>query len=283
MLIHEVCKECSLTRKAIEYYIEQELVSPTVQENGYRSFTKEDILTLKKISVLRGLGLSITEIRTVLSQEMTTALHEIHSKKALQMSALQEKQTLLGELADQNDWEQVQMQLELLQKKQIILERLMNTFPGSYGKYICFHFAPYLNESVLTDEQQEAFDSIVSFLDNTDFDISHDVKEYLEEVTLNLDEKFAEKISSNMNAAICETEKYLEDNHEIIVNYLSYKQSEEYKASPAYRLETALRQFNEASGYNDIFIPAMCRLSSSYRKYHEGLMKADEKFAQRYS
>lgn len=283
MLIHEVCKECSLTKKAIEYYIEQELVSPTVQENGYRSFTKEDILTLKKISVLRGLGLSIAEIRTVLSREMTTALHEIHSKKALQMSALWEKQALLEELADQNDWEQVQNQLEQLQKKQIILERLMDTFPGSYGKYICFHFAPYLNEPVLTDQQQEAFDSIVSFLDNADFDIPHDVKEYLEEVTLNFDEKFAEKISSNMNDAICDTEKFLEDNHEIIAGYLSYKQSEEYKASPAYRLETALRQFNEASGYNDIFIPAMCRLSSSYRKYHEGLMKADEKFVQRYS
>lgn len=283
MLIHEVCKECSLTKKAIEYYIEQELISPTVQENGYRSFTKEDILTLKKISVLRGLGLSVTEIRTVLSGEMTTALHEIHSKKALQMSALWEKQALLGELADQNDWEQVQMRLEQLQKKQTILERFMNTFPGSYGKYICFHFAPYLNEPVLTDQQQEAFDSIVSFLDNADFDIPHDVKEYLEEVTLNFDEKFAEKISSNMNDAICDTEKFLEDNHEIIAGYLSYKQSEEYKASPAYRLETALRQFNEASGYNDIFIPAMCRLSSSYRKYHEGLMKADEKFVQRYS
>ena len=49
MLIHEVCKECSLTKKAIEYYIEQELVSPTVLENGYRSFTEEDILNFTSL------------------------------------------------------------------------------------------------------------------------------------------------------------------------------------------------------------------------------------------
>ena len=34
MLIHEVCKECNLTKKAIEYYGEQGLISPTVMENG---------------------------------------------------------------------------------------------------------------------------------------------------------------------------------------------------------------------------------------------------------
>ena len=37
MLINEVCKKCSLTKKAIEYYIEQGLVIPAIQENGYRS------------------------------------------------------------------------------------------------------------------------------------------------------------------------------------------------------------------------------------------------------
>lgn len=48
MLINAVCKECSVTKKAVEYYIEQGLVSPTVQENGYRDFSEEDIRRLKK-------------------------------------------------------------------------------------------------------------------------------------------------------------------------------------------------------------------------------------------
>lgn len=53
MLINEICKKCSLTKKAVEYYIEQGLVVPTMQENGYRTFSGEDAERLIKISILR--------------------------------------------------------------------------------------------------------------------------------------------------------------------------------------------------------------------------------------
>lgn len=43
MLINEVCKECKLTKKAIEYYEEQRLVQPQVLENGYRDFSDSEI------------------------------------------------------------------------------------------------------------------------------------------------------------------------------------------------------------------------------------------------
>lgn len=36
MLINEVCQKCRLTKKAIEYYVEQQLVQPEILENGYR-------------------------------------------------------------------------------------------------------------------------------------------------------------------------------------------------------------------------------------------------------
>ena len=69
MLINEVCRECSLTKKAIEYYIEQGIVAPAIQENGYRSFSDEDIAVLKKVSVLRTLGLSVADIHDVLDRK----------------------------------------------------------------------------------------------------------------------------------------------------------------------------------------------------------------------
>ena len=53
MLVNEVCKECNLTKKAVEYYIEQGLIAPSVRENGYRDFCDADVARLKKISVLR--------------------------------------------------------------------------------------------------------------------------------------------------------------------------------------------------------------------------------------
>lgn len=282
MLINAVCKECSLTKKAIEYYIEQELIFPEIQNNGYRDFSSKDILMLKKISVLRNLGLSVSDIRDVLSSKATMTLDEIYQRKTLQMTILQEKQKLIQELAAKYDWEEIQDRLSQLQKKQTVLERLMNAFPGYYGKFLCLHFAPYLNEPVLTEEQQKAFDIIICFLDAVDFDIPAHLKKYLDEISLNFDEKMIENISGSVNAAVYETEKYIADNNEKIESYIAYKQSEEYKTTPAYSLDKVLRQFNSASGYNDIFIPAMCQLSESYRKYHEELLAANEILLQKY-
>ena len=89
----------------------------------------------------------------------------------------------------------------------------------------------------MTDTQQEAFDAIIAFLDSADFDIPDDLKEYLDEITRNLDCEFMEKVSSSINEAINETEKYIADHHEEIESYLAYKRSEEYETTPAVRLE----------------------------------------------
>ena len=282
MLINEVCKKCSLTKKAVEYYMEQGLISPSIQENGYRNFSEEDVDRLNKISVLRSLGLSVADIQGVLSSQGATVLKEISSRKFLQITVLQEKQKLIQELAANHDWVQIQAKLQLLEQKQSILERFMNVFPGQYGRFICLHFAAYLNEPILTDEQQEAFNTIIAFLDNVDFDIPADMQIYLDEVALNPDKNLSEGMADAVNNYIQDTEKYIADNREIIENYMAFKQSEEYKSTPAYRLEEALKQFNSMSGYNEIFLPAMRRLSKSYREYYEALLKAEEKFKQEY-
>ena len=67
MLIHEACQKSSLTRKAVEYYMEQGLISPAIQENGYRDFSEDDIIRLKKISVLRRLEIPVPAIHAILS------------------------------------------------------------------------------------------------------------------------------------------------------------------------------------------------------------------------
>ena len=72
MLINEVCKECNLTKKAVEYYTEQGLIQPRITENGYRQFSETDALKLKRIAVLRGLGFSVPEIRTILAVQQFT-------------------------------------------------------------------------------------------------------------------------------------------------------------------------------------------------------------------
>ena len=155
-------------------------------------------------------------------------------------------------------------------------------FSGLLREISLSTFCPVSNEPVSTDRQQEAYDTIVSFLDKVDFDIPADLREYLDEITITLDESFMEHLTRSVSAVIHETEKYIADNKGLIESRIAYKQSEEYKASTAYSLEKALRQFNSASGYDDIFIPAMCRLSESYQKYHEELSAADKVFLQKY-
>ena len=70
----------------------------------------------------------------------------------------------------------------------------------------------------------------------------------------------------------------MKDNKEILEQYEAIRASDEYKSTPAYRLQEFLARLNQENGYNDIFIPAMQRLSNSYREYYEKLIKANEVF-----
>lgn len=282
MLINEVCKKCRLTKKAIEYYAEQKLVQPETLENGYRNFSAADIEKLKKIAILRRLGLSIQSIKEVFDGGGQTALYKVSEKKRIEIKVEETKQVLIQQLAEKQDWEYINAQLEALEKSQTILQRLLNIFPGYYGKYISLHFARYLNEPVISAEQQEAFETVIRFLDNVSFALPPDLQQFLDEITKDFDEAFVEKVFANMNDAISDTEKYIAENKEILERYMQLKQSDEFKASPAYRLQEYLRKFNSESGYDTIFIPAMKKLSLSYRKYHDKLEKANEIFLSQY-
>lgn len=282
MLINEVCKKCRLTKKAIEYYTEQKLVQPETLENGYRNFSAADIEKLKKIAILRRLGLSIQNIKEVFDGGGQTALYKVSEKKRIEIKVEETKQVLIQQLAEKQDWEYINAQLEALEKSQTILQRLLNVFPGYYGKYISLHFARYLNEPVVSAEQQEAFETVIRFLDNISFALPPDLQQFLDEITKDFDEAFVGKVFANMNDAISDTEKYIAENKEILERYMQLKHSDEFKASPAYRLQEHLRKFNSESGYDTIFIPAMKKLSFSYCKYHDKLEKADEIFLSQY-
>ena len=69
MLINEVAKQCGITKKAIQYYVEQHMVNPNVLENGYKDFVAQDVEIIKRIVLYRRLGLSIPEIKQVLEKK----------------------------------------------------------------------------------------------------------------------------------------------------------------------------------------------------------------------
>lgn len=283
MLINEVCKKCGLTKKAIEYYEEQGLTHPQIMENGYRVFSEDDVIQLRKTAVLRGLGISVADIKTVLAENDHLSFQNICDKKELEISDIQAKQQLLYTLARNQNWEDARAQLSQLETKRSILSRLLDRFPGYFGKFISLHFAPYLNESIVTDEQQDAFETIIDFLDGVNIVIPDDLKEYLDDVAKTIDlVDVSKKAAASVAAAIQDPEQYLKDNREMLERYEEIKASDAYKNTSGYRLQELFAQLNRENGYNDIFIPAMRRLSSSYREYYEKLLKANEAFLKSY-
>lgn len=282
MLIHEACRECRLTKKAVEYYTEQGLISPSILENGYRYFSESDIERMKKIAVLRWLGLSVSDIQRILDSQDGGVLSRISYEKDMELSQLREKQALIEKLSQDNDWENALVQLESIEKKQSILRRLLNLFPGYYGKYISLHFASYLNGPITTAQQQEAFETIIAYLDGVNLVIPDELKDFLDEAAKNISKINISEMSKNLSEAVRNPEQYLADRKETFELYLAYKKSDEYKQSPEYKLKEILTQFQTESGYNDIFIPAMKRLSDTYKKYHNDLMKANEIFMKKY-
>lgn len=278
MLINEVCKQSGLTKKAVAYYVEQGLIYPASAENGYRIFSEDDAARLSKVAMLRELGLSVTEIKTVLAEDCFSRMQDIYEKKALELAEMQTKQQLLRELMETKDWAYIREQLTQLERKQLILTRLLERFPGYYGKFICLHFAPYLNEPITTQEQQDAFETILAFLDRVNITIPEDLRDYLEEATNAMDTAMMKKINDSMTAALQNPAQYLEEHKDMLQQYEAVKASAAYKSTPAYKLQALLTQLNQENGYNDIFIPAMRRLSSSYRTYSEKLANANALF-----
>ena len=69
MTINESAKELNITKRAIKYYEEQGLLKVAKDSNGYRNYTKQDVETLRMISIYRKLGISISDIKKLLEKE----------------------------------------------------------------------------------------------------------------------------------------------------------------------------------------------------------------------
>ncbi|MDI2128405.1 MerR family transcriptional regulator [Yinghuangia seranimata] len=66
MLIGELSKRTGVSTRLLRYYEEQGLLTADRDANGYRSYGDASVLTVRKIRVLLGAGLSTEVIRFVL-------------------------------------------------------------------------------------------------------------------------------------------------------------------------------------------------------------------------
>lgn len=72
MRIQEVEKAVGITKKNIRFYESQGLLHPEREsENGYRSYSAQDVTVLQRIKLLRKLGIPIEEIRKLQAGDLT--------------------------------------------------------------------------------------------------------------------------------------------------------------------------------------------------------------------
>lgn len=270
MQIHEICRQCDLTRKAVDYYRRRGLIEPRLLENGYWDYSTEDAHRLKRVAVLRGLGLSVEETRTALDDP--TALRNALRRRQAERDFEAERVRLLGDLVQRGDWASTRAALDALSQRQSILARLTERFPGGFGQYLCAHFSPFLSELIQTDDQRAAFGEIVAWLD--DASLSEETLRALDEAMEGVD---VQRMAESMRCAAQDPEAFLEANRAVVQGYLALCQTEEYRRCPAFELKQALERELSQNGYATHFLPALCRLSPAYRAYQENLSRVSDK------
>lgn len=278
MLISDVCATVGLTKKAVEYYLRQGLICPAFLENGYRFFSVGDVEKLKKIAVLRRLGLGVEDIRGALMDESGETMRKISVRNSIRLQKETLKQALLDRLSAGYDWDNTDRQVRSAEEGMTVAQRLLEAFPGYYGRFLSLHFAQFLDMPIETRRQREAYETIVGFLDSVPaMEFPEDVREFLEENTKELSARSIAGMSESVRQSLRDPEAFFSENRDTLESYFAYKQSDEFKRSPACRLETLLKEFNAASGYYDVFIPAMKALSPAYAEYHKQLEAAGGK------
>lgn len=80
MTIKEVEERTGLSRSNVRFYEKEKLIEPSRNAgNGYREYSEADVEDIKKIAYLRTLGVSIEDIRNIISDKIT--LHEVIEKQ----------------------------------------------------------------------------------------------------------------------------------------------------------------------------------------------------------
>ena len=95
MKINEVEAQVGITKKNIRFYEAEGLLAPRRNsENGYRDYGEEEVETLRRIKLLRKLGVSLEEIR-----QMQTGVHTVGDGMRRHLVTLERERQNLADAA----------------------------------------------------------------------------------------------------------------------------------------------------------------------------------------
>ena len=275
MRLNEVIKQVDLSKRAIKFYEEKKLLKPKRDNNGYRNYTDKDISLLKEISSYRKMGIALSDVKKILNDK--DVLKQILIEKKKEITISQKELETLEKFIENNNVEELYNSVDY----KTIADAIQNSIPGFYGYYFLNHFLPYLQIKIQTKEQQEAYNRIIEFWDNTNIRIPFLMK-LNSWILFKLNSKKSlivqiEQIDSQIKEMLNPTEEEYEKLKKKVNEGYKLKNSIFYKYSVMGISQRKFMKELQNKGYNDIFIPSMIALSPKYKEYHNALMAINKR------
>lgn len=100
MLVKELESLLGITKDNIRYYESEGLIHPRRKDNGYRDYSEEDAERLKKVLVLRKLGVPVAEIRDLFSgtKDLKDVLEKTHMSIEQEIASMNEAKQMCEEI-----------------------------------------------------------------------------------------------------------------------------------------------------------------------------------------
>ena len=275
MRLNEVIKQVDLSKRAIKFYEEKGLLKTKRDSNGYRNYTDKDISLLKEISSYRKMGIGLSDIKEILNDK--SVLKQILIEKKKEITISQNELEALEKFIENNNIEELYDSVDY----KTLADEIQNSIPGFYGYYFLNHFLPYLQIRIQTKEQQEAYNRLIEFWDNTNIRIPFLMK-LNSWILFKLNSKKSlivqiEQIDSQIKEMLNPTEEEYEKLKKKVNDGYKLKNSIFYKYSLIGISQRKFMKELQNKGYNDIFIPSMIALSPKYKEYHNALMAINKR------
>ena len=277
MKIQEACRLAGVTRKAALVAAEQGLLAPARLENGYRDFSSEDVTRLQDRGAARpghdgGGHTRVFRWGSSGPEPGAMAGHLRQEREAVRQRALEE-------LARTGDWEAARAALEALQAQESLAERLLDAFPGFFGQYMALHFSAFLQEPIREEAQRAAFEEAVGYLDSVSLpELSPQAKEFLAQASGWYTPAVWEQVHAATLSAAKDPQGYMEAHAQEMEAWQQAKAAIPAD-HPLREIQQSLAALTSSPGYQQIFLPALRRMSPAYDRYVRQLQQADAAFA----
>lgn len=153
MRISEFSKKTNINKKTIHFYINNGLLHPEIEEeNHYYSFNEENVIQLKRISLLRKLGVPIATIRRIkdypgaVNYFLYMTQHQLKNEIIKRQTEIENIQMILNQLPPNATPQCLDTRwIEQLQKGPM-QQRIDSLYPINNSYLIaCFLLVPYVN------------------------------------------------------------------------------------------------------------------------------------------